>query len=81
MTVGIRIFFVVFYLQRLYLFLQFLIGCFVCSERRNPPIGTRDYIGWGLWTLGFILEVVADAQKSMFRNNPENKVGSAWFIQ
>ena len=49
---------------------------FFFSSRRNPPIGTRDYIGWGIWTIGFIFEVVADAQKSIFRANPQNKVSS-----
>ncbi|XP_023349817.1 uncharacterized protein LOC111718450 [Eurytemora carolleeae] len=60
-------------LQGIWVFITLLPTLLLNSERRNPPIGTRDYIGWGLWTLGFILEVVADAQKSMFKNNPENK--------
>ena len=34
----------------------------------------RDYVGWGMWTLGFIFEVVADYQKSRFKANPENAV-------
>lgn len=38
------------------------------------PLTNRDYLGFGLWTVGFTLEVVADFQKSVFCNMPENKV-------
>jgi steroid 5-alpha reductase family enzyme len=38
------------------------------------PIGTQDYIGWGIWVLGMVFEVVADFQKSSFKANPDNKV-------
>ncbi len=47
---------------------------FIFSSRRNPPIGSRDYIGWAIWTIGFVFEVVADAQKTYFRSYPSNKV-------
>jgi steroid 5-alpha reductase family enzyme len=42
------------------------------TERRNPPLDTRDYIGWAIWGGGFIMEVVADMQKSVFKTNPDN---------
>lgn len=38
------------------------------------PLTNRDYLGFGLWSLGFLIETIADFQKSVFRNNPENKV-------
>ncbi len=43
-----------------------------------PPItgdsfGVVDVIGFGAFAFGFIFEVVADAQKSAFRAEPENK--------
>lgn len=60
-------------IQGIWVFVTLLPTLLLNSERRNPAIGTRDYIGWGMWTLGFIFEVVADAQKSIFRNNPDNK--------
>ena len=41
---------------------------------RDRPIGRLDYIGWALWTIGMIFEVLADFQKSAFKRNPENKV-------
>ncbi len=31
-----------------------------------------DFIGLGLWVMGFVIEVVADNQKTKFRSNPEN---------
>ncbi len=32
------------------------------------------YPGWSMWAIGFLMETVADAQKSYFRHNPANKV-------
>jgi len=32
-----------------------------------------DFIGIAIWTIGFIIENVADYEKSVFRANPENK--------
>jgi len=60
-------------IQGIWVFVTLLPTLLLNSSRRNPPIGTRDYIGWGIWTIGFIFEVVADAQKSIFRANPQNK--------
>lgn len=39
----------------------------------NKHFGYREYIGWSLWLLGLVIETVADAQKSVFRSNPDNK--------
>lgn len=38
----------------------------------DDKITTQDYAGWGLWIAGFLLEVIADYQKTQFRHNPEN---------
>jgi steroid 5-alpha reductase family enzyme len=40
---------------------------------RAPPLGVQDYVGMGLWCVGFLFEVTADAQKRAFKANPENK--------
>jgi steroid 5-alpha reductase family enzyme len=37
------------------------------------PLAALDYAGFGLWTFGFIFEVIADYQKGKFRSIPENK--------
>lgn len=44
------------------------------SEKRDVPLGTRDYIGWTLWGLGFATEAIADQQKWFFKNDPNNAV-------
>ena len=44
------------------------------TERRNPALGGRDYLGYGLWLTGFLIEVTADMQKSIFKADPANEV-------
>ena len=44
------------------------------SNSRQPQVGYRDYIGWSIWLIGFLIEVIADYQKTVFRNAPHNKV-------
>lgn len=44
------------------------------AERSDRPLGKRDYLGWGIWALGFLIETVADYQKSCFKADPANKV-------
>ena len=46
------------------------------TQRRNPPLATRDYIGWTVWAGGFLIELVADMQKSIFKADPTNEVRS-----
>ena len=48
------------------------------TERRDTALGNRDYIGYSLWLIGFLFEVVADMQKSIFRANPDNDVSFPW---
>jgi len=36
------------------------------------PIDRIDYLGWGIFGVGWIMEVLADLQKYRFRGNPEN---------
>ena len=39
---------------------------------QQQDLVTTDFVGWALWMVGFLIEVIADAQKSAFRANPEN---------
>lgn len=39
----------------------------------TPTFGAAQLCGWTLWGLGFLVEVVADAQKTAFAARPENK--------
>lgn len=42
------------------------------GREAEPPVGWRDRVGWAVWVVGFLLQVVADRQKSAFRANPAN---------
>ena len=69
--------FLVFWsLQGVWVWVTLLPSLILNTERRDPALGARDYLGWGLWVAGFLIEVVADMQKSIFRANPENDVSS-----
>ena len=72
--------FLVFWsLQGVWVWVTLLPSLILNTERRDPALGARDYLGWGLWVAGFLIEVVADMQKSIFRANPENDVSSIIF--
>jgi len=60
-------------IQGLWVFITLLPTLIQNGERRNVPVGTRDYIGWAVWSVGFLFEVVADMQKSIFKANPLNE--------
>lgn len=66
--------FLVFWsIQGVWVWLTLLPSLVLNTTKRNPPVGARDYIGWTLWSLGFLMEVVADMQKSIFRADPKNE--------
>lgn len=44
----------------------------ILAETR-APIGVFFAVGLAVWLLGFLWETVADAQKSAFKNDPDNK--------
>lgn len=39
----------------------------------NPAISAFDIIGWCVWGVGFLLETVADAQKTAYKKTPESR--------
>jgi len=59
-------------IQALWVFITLIPSLVLNTERRNPPLGRQDYIGWTIWGAGFIIEVVADMQKTLFKLNPDN---------
>jgi len=69
-------FFVAWTLQGLWVFIT-LLPTLMLNESSpralRPPIGWQSYLGWSMWTLGFLFEVVADWQKSTFKADPANK--------
>ena len=67
--------FLVFWsIQGVWVWLTLLPSLVLNTTKRNPPLGPRDYMGWTLWTVGFLMEVVADMQKSIFKADPKNEV-------
>lgn len=65
------------FLSALWVFMTLLPTLMLNSEKRDVPLGTRDYIGWTLWGLGFATEAIADQQKWFFKSDPNNAV-SGW---
>ena len=45
----------------------------VNSKQKDTELCRRDYIGWGVWLAGMVVECIADYQKYHFRSNPANK--------
>lgn len=65
-------FFVYWTIQAVWVFATLLPTLMLNSEKRDVPLGTRDYIGWSIWGLGFATEAIADQQKWFFKRDPEN---------
>ena len=60
----------------MWVFLTLLPTLIQNSKQEDTQISTRDYVGWGLWIAGFLIEAIADHQKSTFRANPDNAVST-----
>ena len=61
-------------LQGLWVFLTMIVVIVINSQQGpSPDIGIWDFIGFGIWILGFVIEVLADNQKSVFNSKLENK--------
>jgi len=60
-------------LQGLWVFVTLLPTLALHSSALNPAFGLKDFIGLGLWGVGFALEVIADRQKSNFKADPSNE--------
>lgn len=39
----------------------------------DVPLDARDYVGWAIFSFGFLVQLVSDAQKMRFRADPRNK--------
>lgn len=42
------------------------------AGNQKEELGMAEYVGWAMWLVGFLFEVVADTQKSSFRSDPSN---------
>lgn len=45
----------------------------VLAASHQAALSTVAYVGMALWTVGLIIETIADVQKIQFKNNPANK--------
>lgn len=74
MKKDIRMWFIVWAMQGLWVFLTALPVYLLnnSTNQEDPPINWRDYLGWAMWTVGWLTETVADWQKFTFRADPAN---------
>lgn len=66
-------FFFAWTIQGVWVLVTLLPSLLAVSSPRQRALAARDYMGWGVWAMGFVIEVVADYQKTAFRNDPANK--------
>lgn len=64
---------IVWTLQGLWVSLTLATALVIITTTDKMPMGTFAVIGITTWLIGFAIEVLADAQKSKWRSNPENK--------
>uniref|UniRef100_A0A7S4DNZ6 Steroid 5-alpha reductase C-terminal domain-containing protein n=2 Tax=Lotharella globosa TaxID=91324 RepID=A0A7S4DNZ6_9EUKA len=65
-------FFVPWVIQAVWVFLTDLPIVTLNNIEDSSELGFIDFLGWSLWVVGFMFEVVADNQKFLFRNDPRN---------
>ena len=68
-----RLFLIYWTVQGVWVWLTLLPTLILNSSTKDEKLTWRDYLGWSLWLVGFILEVAADRQKSQFHADPANK--------
>jgi len=66
-------FFIAWTLQGLWVLLTAACALAIITGGSATPIGMVGAIGILMWLIGFIIEMVADAQKSAFKRDPDNK--------
>ncbi len=60
-------------IQGLWVLLTAAAALAVITGGNREPLGIIGYLGIAIWLAGFLIEVVADRQKSRFRADPANK--------
>ena len=66
-------FFLAWTLQGLWVLLTAACALAVITGGNREPLGLIGYVGIAVWTIGILIEIVADQQKSAFRADPANK--------
>ncbi len=65
-------FFMTWTIQGLWVLLTAACAMAVITAVERQPIGSVGILGIAIWVIGFAIEVVADRQKSAFKQNPAN---------
>jgi len=66
-------FFLAWTLQGLWVLLTAACALVVITGGNREALGIVGYVGITVWTIGIVIEIVADQQKSAFRADPANK--------
>lgn len=66
-------FFLTWTLQGLWVVLTAACALAIMTSTKDIPLGPWAYAGLALWVIGFVIEVVADGQKSAFKKDPANE--------
>lgn len=66
-------FLVAWTLQAVWAIITAAAAIVIISSADREPIGIFFWIGTAVWLLGFVVEVVADRQKSAFKSDPDNE--------
>lgn len=66
-------FFLAWTLQGLWVLLTAACALVVITGGNREALGIVGYVGIVIWTIGILIEIVADQQKSAFRADPANK--------
>ena len=66
-------FFLAWTLQGLWVLLTAACALAIITGGNREPLGIIGYVGIAIWTIGILIEIVADQQKSAFRADPANK--------
>ena len=66
-------FFLAWTLQGLWVLLTAACALAIITGGNREPLGVIGYIGITVWTIGILIEIVADQQKSAFRADPANQ--------
>jgi len=60
-------------LQGLWVLLTAACALAIITGGNREPLGVIGYVGIVIWTIGIVIEIVADQQKSAFRADPDNQ--------
>jgi len=66
-------FFMAWTIQGLWVLLTAAAALAIITGGVREPLGVIGVVGLAVWSIGMLIEVIADRQKSEFRNNPDNK--------